>query len=94
MRYIDLDNSIKDVIVSCIDRTGYINVGHLKYMIDSYLEAVSDNLIFEPCSIREGILILTFRQRGIDYIEHISYSIENIIDDYLRNTKYPNSIYI
>lgn len=87
MRHIDLDNSIKDVIVSCIDRIGYIEVGHLKYIIDLYLEAVSDNLIFEPCSIREGILILTFRQRGIDHIEHISYDIETIIDDYLKEDK-------
>lgn len=84
MRYIDLDNYMKDIIASCIDRTGYIEAGHLKYMIDLHLEAVSDNLIFEPCTIKEGILILTFRQRGIDHIEHISYDIENIIDDYLR----------
>lgn len=87
MLYINLDNDIKDVIISCIDRTGYINVGHLKYMLDLYLEAVSDNLIFEPCTIREGILMLTFKQRGIDYIEHRSYDIENIIDDYLKEAK-------
>lgn len=87
MGYINLDNYIKDIIVSCIDRTGYINVGHLKYMLDLYLEAVSDNLIFEPCTIREGMLILTFRQRGIDYIEHKSYDIENIIQDYLKEDK-------
>lgn len=87
MRYIDLDNYMKDVIVSCIDRIGYINVGHLKYVLDLYLAAGPDNLRFEPCTIKEGILIITFRQRGIDHIEHKSYDIENIIDDYLKEDK-------
>lgn len=84
LRYINLDNYIKDVIVSCIDRTGYIEAGHLRYIVDLHLAADPDNLIFEPCDIREGILILTFRQKGSEFIEHKSYSIEAIIDDYLK----------
>ena len=87
MGYIKLDNYIKDVIISCIDGTGYIEAGHLKYVLDLYLTAGPDNLIFKPCDIREGILILTFRQRGSEFIEHKSYDIESIIHDYLKETK-------
>ena len=85
--YINLDNYIKDVIVSCIDRTGYIEAGHLKYILDLYLAAGPDNLRFEPCDIKEGLLMLTFKQRGSEFIEHKSYDIENIIHDYLKKDK-------
>ena len=87
MGYINLDNYIKDVIVSCIDRTGYIEAGHLKYVLDLYLAAGLDNLIFKSCDIKEGILILTFKQRGSEFIEHKSYDIESIIHDYLKENK-------
>lgn len=87
MGYINLDNYIKDVIISCIDRTGYIEAGHLKYVLDLYLATGPDDLRFEPCDIREGILLITFRQRGSEYINHKSYNIENIIQDYLKEDK-------
>ena len=66
MECINLDNHIKGIIVSCIDRTGYIEAGHLKYVLDLYLASDPYNLTFKPCDIREdGILILTFRQKGV-----------------------------
>ena len=79
-----IDGYVKNLIISCIDRTGYIEAGHLKYFMDTKLSSNSDNLIFTPCDIRDGIMVLFFKQRGSDYLNLRTYNIEHIIQEYLQ----------
>ena len=84
--YINLENFVKNVIVQCIDRNGYIEAGHLRYMVDLHLASGPDNLKFLPSKIEDGILTISFTEPWDDFVYHKTFNIENIIKEYLEKS--------
>lgn len=84
--YINLENFVKDVIVQCMDRNGYVGCGHLRYMVDLHLAAGPSNLKFLPSKIEDGILIISFTESNDDFVHHKTFDVENIIKEYLEKS--------
>lgn len=83
--YINLENYVKDIIISCIDHQGYIEGGHLRYTVDLHLAAGPSGAEFAPCEINEdGILKVSYKQEGSFSWEHKDFNIQEIIEEYLE----------
>ena len=87
--YINLEKYVKDVIIQCMDRNGYVECGHLRYIMDLHLAAGPDNLKFLPSKIEDGILTISFTEPWDDFVYHKTFHIENIIKEYLEKNIFP-----
>lgn len=82
--YINLENYIKNIIVQCIGGDGYVECGHLRYMIDLHLAAGPDNVEFLPSEVKENFLIIRFREPTFNSLQEKSFNIEEIVEECLR----------
>lgn len=83
--YMNLENYVKNIIRDCITYEGYIEGGHLRYMIDLYLAAGPSGTEFAPCEINEeDILKVSYKQEGSFSWEHKYFNIQEIIEEYLE----------
>ena len=78
--YLNLNNYVIDVIKSCIHE-GYVEAGHLKYVVDLHL-AAGPSLEFLPSEIKDDVLIIKYKRDGI--IHHRTYNITEIINEYME----------
>ena len=83
--YINLENYVKDIIKGCINHQGYIEAGHLRYIVDLHLAAGPSGVEFAPCEINEdGILKVFYKQEGSFSWEYKDFNIQEIIEEYLE----------
>jgi len=82
---INLEQYIKDIIKSQINNVGLVEIGHLRFTIDSYLAAGPNNLEFCPCEISdEGELKILFKDRLEDRWHRLDITIPAVIAEQER----------
>lgn len=81
-----LEECVLNIIKECITHEGYIEAGHLKYMIDTKLPIYFDNIEFFPCKIDECTLTVKYRFRFGEYYFHKCFNIEWMIEQILERT--------
>lgn len=92
--YWNLENYIKQVIISCIDSQGYIEGGHLRCTVDSCLATEFSKMEFLPCEIENGILKVYYKEKDVpEGIQVYGYQckyfiIQRIIEEYLTGDIY------
>ena len=81
--YEDLEEVCKKIIKGCITNDGYIECGHLKYIIDLKLPSLY-NAEFLPCEFQEDYLVVKFKDWKVHYL---TFNIPEIIENYLKGNK-------
>ena len=81
--YEDLEEVCKKIIKGCITNDGYIEGGHLKYIMDLQLPNLYDPK-FLPCELQEDYLVVKFKDWKVHYL---TFNIPEIIENYLKGNK-------
>ena len=82
---LNLKQYIKDIIKSQINNVGLVELGHLRFTIDSYLAAGPDNLKFCPCEISDvGELKILFKDKLEDRWHRLDVTIPAVIAEQER----------